>query len=161
MLLSSAIVLLATVGDIASCEKFANGDARLEKAFAFLKRGDLRSLDVGRYDIDGDKVFAFVQDCELRALSDMKAEAHRRYIDIQSPLTGVEAYGVGRLPEKFFSRPFDESKDIGFYKMPMDVVVIEPGKFIMFRPPYDAHAPLCSTNGPGRIRKIVIKVRVD
>ncbi len=148
-------------GEIKSCEKHARGDERLEKAFAFLKRADLPSLAVGRHEIDGDKVFALVQECELKPVSDMKIEAHRRYIDIQAPLTAAEAYGVGRLSDANAALPFDVEKDIGFYKQPMDVVVVNPGEFIMFRPPYGAHGPSCSVDGPRRIKKLVIKVLVE
>ena len=148
-------------GMIESCERFAKGDVRLEKAFAFLKRSDLASLAVGRYEIDGEKVFALVQECDLKPLSEMKVEAHRRYIDIQSPLTGAEAYGVGRLSDANLSLPFDVEKDIGFYVQPMDIEVVRPGEFIMFCPPYGAHGPSCSVDGPRRIKKVVIKVCVD
>ena len=148
-------------GTIETCEAFAKGNARLEKAFAFLRRADLQSLAVGRYEIDGDMVFALVQECDLKPVSEMKIEAHRRYIDIQSPLTGPEAYGVGRLSDANMALPFDAEKDIGFYEQPMDVVVVNPGEFMMFRPPYGAHGPSCSIDGPRRIRKIVIKVCVD
>ena len=148
-------------GTIETCEAFAKGNARLEKAFAFLRRADLQTLAVGRYEIDGDMVFALVQECDLKPVSEMKVEAHRRYIDIQSPLTGPEAYGVGRLSDANMALPFDAEKDIGFYEQPMDVVVVNPGEFMMFRPPYGAHGPSCSIDGPRRIRKIVIKVCVD
>ena len=106
-------------------------------------------------------VFALVQECDLKPVSEMKIEAHRRYIDIQSPLTGPEAYGVGRLSDANMALPFDAEKDIGFYEQPMDVVVVNPGEFMMFRPPYGAHGPSCSIDGPRRISKIVIKVCVD
>ena len=148
-------------GTIETCDAVAKGNARLEKAFAFLRRDDLQSLAVGRYEIDGDMVFALVQECDLKPVSEMKVEAHRRYIDIQSPLTGPEAYGVGRLSDANMALPFDAEKDIGFYEQPMDVVVVNPGEFMMFRPPYGAHGPSCSIDGPRRIRKIVIKVCVD
>ena len=148
-------------GTIETCEAVAKGNARLEKAFAFLRRADLQSLAVGRHEIDGDMVFALVQECDLKPVSEMKIEAHRRYIDIQSPLTGPEAYGVGRLSDANMALPFDAEKDIGFYEQPMDVVVVNPGEFMMFSPPYGAHGPSCSIDGSRRIRKIVIKVCVD
>ena len=148
-------------GVIGPCEAFAKGNVRLEKAFAFLRRTDLASLAVGRYEIDGDNVFALVQECDLKPVSEMKIEAHRRYIDIQSPLTGAEAYGVGRLSDANMALPFDAEKDIGFYVQPMDIEVVRPGEFIMFRPPHGAHGPSCSIDEPRRIKKIVIKVCVD
>ena len=73
----------------------------------------------------------------------------------------AEAYGVGRLSDANMALPFDAEKDIGCYEQPMDVVVVNPGEFMMFRPPYGAHGPSCSVDGPRRIRKIVIKVCVD
>ena len=48
------------VGRIADSGRFAT-NLRLGKAFSFLRRSDLASLPVGRYEIDGEDVFALVQ----------------------------------------------------------------------------------------------------
>lgn len=147
--------LKASISDSA---RFATNE-RLAKAFAFLQRPDLSSLPVGRYEIDGDDVFAFVQECVLKPVSEMKVEAHRKYIDIQAPLSSPEMFGVGRLTESNYELPFDEEKDIGFYEQSLDVMEVKPGDFVMFVPPYAAHGPCCTLEGRSTVRKVVVKVR--
>lgn len=146
-------------GRIEDCRKFATND-RLEKAFAFLSRKDIAALPLGRHEIDGDNVFAFVQECELRPLAAMKIEAHRRYIDIQAPLDGSEAYGYGRLTDENAKRPFDIERDVGFYDQKVDVKVLNPGEFALFIPPYAVHGPSCTAGVVEKRKKIVIKVRM-
>ena len=145
---------------IENCQRYASNE-RLGKAFDFLARSDLSSLSAGRYEIDGDAVFALVQECELKPINQMKVEAHRRYIDIQAPLDGPEDYGYGRLNDDNLNQPFDEAKDIGFYEQAVDVVRLTPGEFAMFTPPLAAHGPCCSTGDLGKRKKVVIKVLID
>ena len=86
---------------IADCDRYAALNPHFPKAFAFLKRGDLASLKPGRYEIDGDNCWAMVQEVKLTPFADgAKVEAHRKYIDIQSPLTG-EATTSLTLPTGF------------------------------------------------------------
>ena len=145
---------------IENCEKYAKS-ARLQNAFEFLRRPDLATLQVGRHEIDGDRVFALVQECELRPVSQMKVESHRRYIDIQAPLDGVETYGYGRLSDEKLKQPFDAMKDIGFHDQKVETVDLKPGEFAMFLPPYGAHGPGCTKGASTRRKKIVIKVLVE
>lgn len=91
----------------------------------------------------------------------MKVEAHRRYVDIQSPISGEETYGVGRLTEENLAKPFDAEMDLAFYDQPMRTVTLKPGEFAMFRPPYGAHGPSCTKGMPAKLKKVVIKVRID
>ena len=106
-------------------------EPRFTKAAAFLSRTDLATLPAGRYEIDGDDIFALVQECKLRdKASNPQPEAHRAYIDIQVPLSGEETYGYGWLTEKNYTKPFDRKKDIGFYgEQPLRWRTLKPGEF--------------------------------
>ena len=151
----------AVVGTIADCERHACGDPRLEKAFAFLNSANLQGLEVGRYEIDGKDVFAFVQEAKLMPQEEMKIEGHRKYIDIQVPISGAERFGVGRLTDENYRQgEFSVEKDVGFYRQPMKFVTVQPGEFAMFRPPFGAHGPCLQVKGAATIKKLVIKVRV-
>ena len=145
---------------ISNCSRYAT-DAKMTKAFAFLARPDLAQLPEGRYEIDGECVFALIQVCDLKPIREMKVEAHRRYVDIQSPISGEETYGVGRLTEENIEKPFDVAKDLAFYDQPMRTVTLKPGEFVMFKPPYGAHGPSCTKGMPAKLKKVVIKVRID
>ena len=131
------------------------------KAFAFLKRDDLATLPLGRHDIDGDRCWANIQEVELAAPSERKLEAHRRFIDIQAPITGCETIGLAEMDAAALALPFDVEKDFVLYDGPSRLVTLAPGDFAIFFPPLGAHAPCCRVpggQGPARIRKVVVKV---
>lgn len=146
------------VGNISSRLVSGEENRRFRKAFEFLHRTDLAKLPVGRYAIDGDNVYAMVQTCDLKPTSEARAEAHRRYIDIQTPLTGSETYGVARLSYENFRKVFDSLADVQFCDQGMDFFTLQPGQFAMFLPPRGLHAPGLTLVEPHQIRKLVIKV---
>lgn len=146
-------------GKIAESEKFSGLHPLFPKAFEFLKRPDLAELQPGRYDIDGDRCWASVMEVDLGPISERKLEAHRKYIDIQAPLTGAECIGIAKMSAEAQALPFDEEKDFVLYGGESKPLVLEPGEFAVFFPPLDAHAPCCETvGGPGRIKKVVVKI---
>ena len=146
-------------GKIADSDRFYGLHPLFPKAFEFLKRPDLAELQPGRYDIDGDRCWASVQEAELKPLSGRKLETHRKYIDIQAPLTGPECIGLAKMSAEAQALPFDEEKDFVLYDGKSEPVTLEPGEFAVFFPPLDAHAPCCATaNGPEKIKKVVVKI---
>jgi YhcH/YjgK/YiaL family protein len=129
------------------------------QAFTFLRSTDLHALAPGRHDIDGERLFAIVEDCAGRTHAEAKLECHRRYIDIQLVLEGVDE--MGWKPRSECVDPateFDAARDIQFFNdAPSSWVATPPGAFCLFFPE-DAHAPLVSA---GRIRKVVVKIEVQ
>ena len=145
-------------------KRFAQFSPHMQKAFDFMLRKDLRTLPVGRYEIDGDNCWAMIQQVDLRKLEpEMKIEAHRRYIDIQMPLEGCELYGTAWIRGDEPALGFDVAKDVGFMEVPVRETELRAGEtaYAIFLPPHGAHAPCCSKDGTGSIRKLVIKVRRD
>lgn len=149
------------VDDIANCDRYVNLNPHFPKAFAFLKRTDLATLPVGRYEIDGDNCWAMVQEVELKPLAERLTEAHRKYIDIQAPLSDDEVFGFWTMSEGDLARPFDGQKDIVLFKTMPTPHKLRPGRFAVFFPPLGAHAPCCTDEAPRKIRKLVIKVKAE
>lgn len=140
--------------------------AAFPKAFAFLKRPDLATLPVGRYDIDGEKCYAMIQECEPVAhweKKPLKLEYHRRYIDIQFPIGNEETFGNYFLSdeERKTLTGFDVAKDVGFLERVTWADSIRPGECVIFFPGTGAHAPCLELDGAKKIRKAVIKVLVN
>jgi YhcH/YjgK/YiaL family protein len=150
------------IGKIAEGEKFYVLHPLFPKAFEFLKRPDIADLPVGRYDIDGDRCWANVQEAELKPLAERKLESHRRYIDIQAPITGPECIGLAEMDAAAQALPFDVENDYVLYEGASEPVRLEPGDFAIFFPPLGAHAPCClAPNGPEKIKKVVVKVLAE
>ena len=147
------------VGKLAECENYFKLNPLFEKAFAFLKRPDLAALPPGRYDIDGVRCYANVQEATLLPLTERKLEAHRKYIDIQAPLTGPETIGQAKMDAAAQALPFDVENDYVLYEGKSEPVTLQPGDFAIFFPPDGAHAPCGrAPNGPEKIKKVVVKV---
>ena len=144
---------------LANVGAYANHGAHFAKAVAFLQRKDLKSLPLGRYELDGTNAYAMVQEATLRPWDGGRPEVHHDYFDIQLPLSGEETIGVGAFDPKTLG-DFDEEKDIGFYDdAPVEPLHLRPGEFAILHPSTCAHAPCCTEDGGGMIRKIVVKVR--
>ena len=138
---------------------------RFRKAYAFLERDDLHALPIGSIDIDGDEVFANVQEYETAPASERLYEAHRRYYDVQFMVEGIESMWYAPLEELAPEGDFDEEGDGGLYSptpdSPESEIVLRPGDLAVVAPE-DAHKPRCiPTANEGRaqrVRKIVVKV---
>ena len=139
--------------------KYAACHSAFPKAFAYLAETDFARLEPGRYDIDGDRIYAMVQDCEGRGREGARFEAHRRYIDIQFTHTGAEQIGWSDLGwPSLKAEGYSEEKDVEFLAgQGMAWVDVVAGSFAVFFP-HDAHAPLAGT---GAFRKVVVKVAVE
>jgi biofilm protein TabA len=130
-----------------------------ERAVEFLLRSDLDQLEVGRHEIDGERAYALVSKDVGRSRDSARLEAHRRYIDIQVVLAGLDTIGWKSVNQ--CSDPtgeYVEQRDVRFYSDEPDIwLSVKPGSFVVFFP-RDAHLPSISSE---RIHKIVVKVVVD
>lgn len=128
------------------------------RAFAFLRETDLNALAPGRYPIEGESLFAIVEEANGRRRVDAQLECHRRYIDIQLVLRGVDE--MGWKPVRDCHQPvadYSDKRDIQFFHdVPASWIATPAGAFCVFFPE-DAHAPLVGT---GSIRKMVLKIAV-
>lgn len=149
------------IAKIADCDRYEAMNPHFEKAFAFLKRTDLAELKVGRYEIDGDNCWAMVQEAKLTPLAGAKVEAHRKYIDIQAPITGPETFGLFTMDDARRALPFNEKDDYILFDAETKPVTLQPGEFAIFYPPDGAHAPCHEAGSAKTIRKLVIKVRTE
>jgi YhcH/YjgK/YiaL family protein len=125
-------------------------------AFAFLRSTDLGTLQPGKHAINGERLFAIVEACAGRTRAEAKLECHRRYIDIQLVLEGVDEMGWKPLAACVDpATDHDAARDIRFFNdAPASWIATPPGSFCLFFPD-DAHAPLVSA---GLIRKVVLKI---
>lgn len=121
---------------------------------------NLNELQPGHIELDGKYVYINVDKVDGKSREEAKIEAHRKYIDIQIPISGKEMIGVMPVNElKNVTMPYDEEKDVMFYG---DKIThwetVEPGEFIIFFPA-DGHAPLveCGENH----HKLVVKISVE
>lgn len=140
---------------------FKNKD-RWNKAFNFLKSNDLSKLEIKRYNIDGDNLYATANEYITKNEEDAKYEAHRQYIDIQYVINGIEEMGLAPLSSlKEVTVKYDTSKDVGFMTVNnFEKYNATPDRFFIFFPD-DIHRPGVKVGQNSLLKKIVIKVKVD
>jgi biofilm protein TabA len=117
-----------------------------------------------RIEIDGKAVYALVQAYQTApAGAEVKAEAHKNYIDIQYIVSGEEMMGWADLQALRQPTPYDPAKDVFHGMLPaaeMTPVQVRAGQAAIFFPE-DAHAPKLAVAAPCAVRKIVVKVQVE
>lgn len=131
----------------------------LRKAIDFLRQTGLPRLADGRTEIDGDRVFALVQRYTTANDGTLNFEYHRKYIDIQVIVSGVEMIGWTDADRLEVTTPYDEAKDVCFGRAAAGAwtpVRLEAGQLAVFWPA-DAHAPKQCADAPLRVMKIVVK----
>jgi YhcH/YjgK/YiaL family protein len=146
------------VDSLKGFERYLSFHPRFTKAYEFLIKNDLASLEPGKHSIMGKEIYCTVWEGEGKGMDIPKLEVHDSYIDIHHLLEGNEVIGHrDRSRCAGDNMPYDNEKDIAFLEeVPENFINLSPGNVaIIF--PHDAHAPLI---GEGFIRKIVIKVLV-
>ena len=140
-----------------NAEKYYALNPGFERAFAFLKTCDPAGLE-GRIDIDGDRIYALVIRAEGAGHIGAELETHRKYIDIQFGVEGINEFGWKPAHDCItVTKPFSEEEDYGFWGEETDVwIPVRPGQFAVFFPE-DAHTP---KGGTGTLAKILVKVAV-
>jgi biofilm protein TabA len=127
-----------------------------------LKNTDLTKLELKKLELDGTNLFVSPSEYTTKNPEEANFEAHRKYIDIQYVVSGKELIGVAPLTAaKAVVTPYDATKDVEFlsfgetknYKASQERV------FIFF--PSDAHRPNLKDGENSKVRKVVVKVRVD
>lgn len=131
----------------------------LDEAIAFIEQTDLAGLPLGKTLIDGENVFVNVMEATTQASEKLLFETHKKYIDIQIDLIGVEkiAIGLGGIEEV---TAYDAAKDCAFYKAEKSITCeMGPGKFIICMAE-EPHQPGIQCETSATIKKCVVKVAV-
>jgi biofilm protein TabA len=137
---------------------------RIAAALRYLQGTDFAALADGRYELDGDRLFAIVQRYQTKPSADAAWEAHRRYIDVQYVVEGAERIGYAALRDGLrAAKPYDAEKDVAFFDARGDLFELAVGSFAIFGP-QDVHAPGLAAGrpeAPGGVLKVVVKCRKD
>ena len=84
------------------------------KAFAYLKETNLSELKPGKYQIDGDNVYALVTEGLPKSADTAKWEGHHQYIDIHHVISGRENMGLAPVTQQRSSHRMTVAKTLAF-----------------------------------------------
>ena len=131
-------------------------------ALEYINGNDLVSLAPGRYPIDGDRVFALIQEPTTQPQDKAPFENHLKHADLQATLRGTEYVGycpVGKLTPK---GDYNAETDVQLYDGTSDVLMrCATGKSFALFYPEDGHQPYVTLGESEPIKKVVIRIRLD
>ena len=139
---------------------YCNISEKLKMGFEWLKSNNLDAIDTGKHIIGNDGMYVNVESYNTK--TDANYEAHRKYIDIQYMINGVEYIGVTDIGECRVVEEYDNDRDIEFLVKNGgdEYQVLKTGDFIVLFP-NDAHKPSISPSKQTNVRKAVVKVPVN
>jgi YhcH/YjgK/YiaL family protein len=140
---------------------YAGISPRIKTALEYIAKTDFSSMEPGTYELDGTNLFVLIQEYDSLPKEQGKWECHRKYIDIQYIAEGIEQIGYNNIDKMSFTSEYNPEKDVAFLGGEGDYVTFTEGSYGIFFPE-DAHQPkIAPKNKPGKVKKVVIKIRVD
>ena len=131
----------------------------IEDGLKFLATTDFNKVGLGRHDLD-DGLYFLLMRYDTKPAEECKYEVHRKYIDIQLVIEGVEKIGYSEISALEPTTDYDDSGDAQFLEGAGDWVTLGKGTFAVFMP-QDAHRPsvnACCGSKP--VFKAVVKIPV-
>ena len=148
------------VDNLKNSKQYCSAHSGFSAGFDFLEKAVSENLPEGRYEIDGDNVFAFIQ--EYTSKEESSFEAHKNYIDIQFVISGLEKIEVKEIANCTLKSEYNDVKDVEFYEdatFPTTLILSDGDFAILF--PCDIHKPGVKVNEESvPIKKVVVKVKV-
>jgi len=145
---------------LAESDAYASLAPGIGAGLAWLRAFRAETAD-GRYEIDGDRVFALVSSYDTGPATEKRFESHRVYVDLQYVARGAERILHTPTAGLVVETPYDAAADIMFYAEPKvsSSLLLRAGDLAFFHPA-DAHKPGCMAGGRDAVKKVVVKVRV-
>jgi len=131
----------------------------IERALRYLAVTDFSSMAPGKYSIEGDSIFAIVDEYNLRETNSAHLEAHRKYADVQFIADGSEKMGYAPLDGNETIEEYSLDRDIAFYGGDESLVTLSKGMFMILLPG-DLHKPGVGSSSE-IVRKVVVKVAMN
>lgn len=132
----------------------------VQRGIAYIASINLAALASGKYELEGNLMFALVQETVTLPAIEQRPESHETYMDIQYLANGEEKIGFVRHSSGYrVAENKLDSSDIVFYEHIENEseLILQPGMFAVFAPS-DIHRPCCSVNEAGSIKKVIIKI---
>ena len=145
--------------ELSNLETYRHVKSGIALALDYLKKTDFTDVPNGKYELDGDSVYALVQRYTTKMLAESVWESHRQKIDVQFVFRGEERFGYVPLSSApAVTQPYDEKTDAALYAPGVTTVPLKAGQFAVFFP-QDIHAPCLAENDqPSEVIKVVVKV---
>lgn len=134
----------------------------IQKAMAWLQENDLVKIPTGKHEIDGDRLYVMINEYNSEPKAIRRAEAHKKYVDVQYIVSGAEMIGYAPLNGYEVLEDKLAEKDVVFYKNPANEsdILLSAGMYGIFFP-WDVHRPNCAVTQPAPVRKVILKISMN
>ncbi len=147
------------IDQINNVSLYYNVHPKFKHAFEFIQHMDVNNIPAGRYEIDGENMYALVQEYNTKLKEQGVWEAHRCYIDLQYVVQGLEGIGYANI-HHLQQDEYQASKDFLPLHGEGDLVTVHSGSFVLLFPE-DAHMPGMAVGASAPVKKVVIKIAVE
>ena len=132
----------------------------LEEANAFIEKCYEGSVEIGKYEIDGDRIFANFQSYMTKKREGAQFESHRKYVDVQAVVSGTEIISWAPTENlKVEREKFSTGGDIALYSGETVMDARLPAGYFALLFPDDAHMPCLGENDEStEVKKVVVKI---
>ena len=126
----------------------------------FAARVTEENLADGRYDLDGDKLFALVQSYQSKLYEAARMESHKEYIDLQYVASGEECIEWAPVDSLTVEEDKTPDADLIFYEKDAEFskTILKAGMFGYYLP-CDGHMPGLAAGESVSVKKIVFKIK--
>jgi len=131
----------------------------IKKALEYLINTDFPSIEDGKYHIDADSIISIINTYETKNSSESYLEAHKKYIDVQYVIEGIEFVGYLPLNGQTVFKDYDDENDYMLFNENCSYIKFSKGMFAIFFP-QDLHKPGINYNSISKVKKAVIKVKI-
>ncbi len=147
------------LSNLSDTKNYTYLNTSFRKALNFLKKNDFSKFINGRYEIDGDRIYAMVNEYNPKTFEDILWEAHDQYADIHYICVGEERIGISDINKLEKISEYIPEKDATFYKGTGQFISLKKGEFMIIFPK-EPHVTGLVSELVTKIKKIVVKVRI-
>jgi len=147
------------IDTIDNIQRYAAIHPSFPHVFEYIRTTNLLTLANGKHVILNDDIFVLIQRGVGQTKAEAKLECHRKYIDIQLVLDGIDEMGWKPLADcQQAIDSFNTANDVQFFEdTPLNWLSTPPNRFCIFFPE-DAHSGMVSEH---QLHKAVFKVAVN
>lgn len=126
-------------------------------------RNHASTANPGIHELRGKLMFVNVMEYDTLPREECRFESHRRYLDLQYTIRGVEGIDYLNRAELLNDGEYDVDRDLLFHHAPQQAscTLAVAGDHFCVLFPEDAHRPKVALGTPGPIRKLVVKINLE
>lgn len=149
------------VGTLENRARYNALGEKIQKAFEWLENNDILKMEDGKYEIDGDDIFVWVQRYTSRTIETTWFESHVDYLDLHYVAEGCEYFGY--TPIQRAGAPtseYGEEEDDYMYERDYEsAILLQKGDFVLVYQE-DVHMPQRRALFPSEVVKACVKIKM-